>query len=220
MANANPTSQSTALTQKNPAKIEAVVKDNGDARSFFDSIAMGTPCVFLCIGERQPGKCRIFQVQLKEDDDEAATLKKMREAWAKSRSYNWLPFRRVTRLEELHALLLSKPFIDLVWTQLRFSGVEKHKGSNVVIGTYETSDTEQPLRGLEETLKSIKESIAVWMTQAENGIMQYCPGTAFESTCDFEELDNVQYRMRRIYSSRDMLQKLYCYNPRIGEISQ
>jgi len=93
--------QSTQSSKQNMDKSEAI-KDK-DARLFFDSIALDTPCVFLCIG--RPEKCRIVQVVLKDDDNDAAILDKMKKVWAKSRT--WLPFRRVARVEEVRVSVNS-----------------------------------------------------------------------------------------------------------------
>jgi hypothetical protein len=87
MAGLHPASQSTEPRKQNAGKIEAVRDE--DARLFFNSIALGTPCVFLCTG--RPEKCRIVQVTVRDDDTHAAILDKMGKAWAKSRT--WLPFR-------------------------------------------------------------------------------------------------------------------------------
>jgi hypothetical protein len=77
-------------------------KDKG-SRDFFDRIAANTPGVFLCVG--RPEKSKTIQVVVKDDDDEPAVLEKMRQAWKNSRK--WLPFRKVTRVDEVRVSATS-----------------------------------------------------------------------------------------------------------------
>lgn len=234
-------SQSTRSGKQNMEKSEAI-KDK-DARLFFDSIALDTPCVFLCIG--RPEKCRIVQVAVRDDDNDAAILDKMKKAWAKSRA--WLPFRKVTRVEEV---------------RLRFSGVDRHRAGKAFIGIYEVLDSERLRRSLDEKLKSIKESIG---TREDQDPFSYCREdyTSGEwehspecpsmdnhlGNCDFQDFDDVSYRLqslsllpiltlafqnpllangqrllnglagdRGVYSHSDLLRNLYRHDPRVGDV--
>ncbi|KAK4179770.1 hypothetical protein QBC36DRAFT_343479 [Triangularia setosa] len=237
----SPLSQSTQSRKQSPAKIEAF--KNEDTRSFFGTIAANTPCVFLCIG--RPEKCRIVQVELRDDADHTAILKKMRETWDKSRKR--LPFRKVTRVEEV---------------SFRFSGVKNRKGSNIFIGTYELLNIEQLRCSLDEKLKAVEESINTWRgpdlfsicrEDYASGEWEHspkCPSLDIPfRDCDVKKFDNLHYRLRSlsllpmltlafqspslargqrlldglaqdsgIYSTRDMLRNLYWHDPRIGDV--
>lgn len=76
-------------------KSEALI--DPEAKSFFNSIAHQTPCVFLCLGS--PENCRVVQVQVKDDDDDEKILHAMKESWSKNRK--WMPFRKVTGVQEV-----------------------------------------------------------------------------------------------------------------------
>ncbi|KAB5583241.1 hypothetical protein GE09DRAFT_294410 [Coniochaeta sp. 2T2.1] len=238
-----PPPQSTQSRKQSPGgKIEAF-KDK-DARSFFDSIAVNTPCVFLGIG--RPEKCQIVQVKLKDDDDHAAIFKKMCKTW-EDKLWKGLPFRKVTRVEEVN---------------FRFAGAENRKDRDIFVGTYELLSTEQLRRSLHEKLKAIEESISIWQSPDPSSFCRedYMSGEWEHSLecpsldkpfrdCDVKEFDYLRYRLRSlsllpmltlafqdpslargqrlldglaqgsgIYSSSDMLRNLYWHNPRIGDV--
>jgi hypothetical protein len=202
-------SQSTQSSKQNIEKSEAI-KDK-DARLFFDSIALDTPCVFLCIG--RPEKCKIVQVALRDDDNDAAILDKMKKAWAKSRT--WLPFRKVTRVEEVRVSVNSDIeatlLIRLCHSQLRFSGVDKHRAGKAFVGIYEVLDSERLRRSLDEKLKSIEESIGTWEDQDPSSYCRqdYTSGEWEHSpecsswynhwgNCDVKDFDDVSYRLQSL----------------------
>ncbi|KAH8903005.1 hypothetical protein BR93DRAFT_203172 [Coniochaeta sp. PMI_546] len=190
MAKLHSVSRSAEPREQNAENIEAI--RDGDPRLFFNNIALGTPCVFLCTG--RPEKCRIVQVTVRDDDTHSAILDKMGKARAKSRT--WLPFRRVTKVEEV---------------RIRFSGLEKRRAGEVFVGVYEVLDTERLRRSLDETLKTLGESIGAWQEQElsslcgedyMSGEWEHSPGCPslyipFRN-CDVKEFDDVQYRLRSL----------------------
>lgn len=77
------------------AKSEALT--DSEAKSFFNGIALKTPCVFLCLGP--PENCRIVQVHVTENDRDEKVFQAMKESWSKNRK--WMPFRKVTGVQEV-----------------------------------------------------------------------------------------------------------------------
>lgn len=81
--------------KESPTNIRAFA-DN-DAKALFDRISTRTPCIFLCVGP--PDDCRIIQVPFSEDYHDADIFREMKRAWSNTRTS--LPFRRVTKVEEV-----------------------------------------------------------------------------------------------------------------------
>ncbi|KAF5714992.1 hypothetical protein FMUND_7086 [Fusarium mundagurra] len=173
-------------------KSEALI--DPEAKSFFNSIAHQTPCVFLCLGS--PENCRVVQVQVRDDDDDEEVFNAMKESWSKNRK--WMPFRKVTGVQEVTFRFVGQ------------QGSEKLDKSNLV-GIYEPLDTMQLHKNLRDELEAIKEAASLWQSpdifvmcrqDYANGEWNHtaeCPSHwQPDRGCDIEEFERVQRKLRSL----------------------